>query len=291
MNHSITVVVPVHNEKKYVEQCITHILQQTIRDFELIVSDDGSDDGTQKIVQSFADPRISYIRNERQMGVSATRNQAIQRARGEYIFFTDGDCLVEPDWLEQGLKVFAQHDCVGVEGKLFFVAQDYHPVYSDRVVQNLHGSVYMTANMAYRRDVLLQAGLFDPALKRHQDLDLALRVKRFGEIVFAPEMIVRHAHTKWTPQSYFRLAKAAYSVAHLYKRHAGRVPQLSISHRIYAPEKILAILFPPSVLLTLFLYRYKTIDDYVLFLLMYPRLVYERILLWRACWAEKVFLV
>lgn len=291
MNNQITVVVPVYNEKKYIEQCIVSILQQTVRDFELIVSDDCSDDGTEQIVKGFNDARITYLRNKRQMGVSTTRNNAIQKAHGEFIFFTDGDCVVAPNWLEEGLRVFKQNDCVGVEGKLFFVSQNYRPVYSDRVVENIEGSAYMTANMAYRRVVLLQAGLFDSALKRHQDLDLALRVKQFGEIVFAPDMVVCHAHTKWTPQSYFRLARAAYSIVHLYKRHAGRVPQLSISHRVYAPEKILAILFPPSVLLTVFLYQYKSLDDYILFLLMYPRLVYERLLLWRACFAERVFLI
>jgi glycosyltransferase involved in cell wall biosynthesis len=288
----ITIIVPTYNEGPYLAQCIQSLLQQSYPAFELIISDDCSSDATQEIVQSFNDPRLIYLRNATRSGVSITRNNAIQRARGEYIFFTDGDCHADPHWLESGLEVFRQHPgCVGVEGKIYYVRPDYIPTYSDRVVENLTGGEYMSASIAYRRDVLLKTSLFDPVLYRHQDLDIALQMMEFGEIIFAPEMVIFHVYKKWNLRSYWNYAISARCIVLLYKRHRQKLPKAMVRNGIYAPDKLLTMLFPPIVALMLLVKKFKSADDFKLLLLIYPRIVYERLLLWQTCWQERIFLL
>lgn len=94
----ISVIVPVYNTEKYIGRCIDSILRQTEEDFELLLSDDGSDDSSGVICERYAkiDKRIKVIRNEN-AGVSSTRNAALDVARGKYIAFVDSDDTIEKD--------------------------------------------------------------------------------------------------------------------------------------------------------------------------------------------------
>lgn len=100
----ISVVVPVFNVAKYLQRCVDSILSQTFQNFELILVDDGSTDGSSEICDEYADKdsrvrAIHYINS----GVSVARNNGIKAARGEYISFVDAD-----DWVEEGfLGAFA----------------------------------------------------------------------------------------------------------------------------------------------------------------------------------------
>ena len=98
----ISVIVPVYNIKEYLERCVDSILAQTFRDFEVILVNDGSADVSLPICQMYAgvDPRIQVMDQENS-GVSATRNAAIDRARGEFLQFVDADDRVEPSLLEK----------------------------------------------------------------------------------------------------------------------------------------------------------------------------------------------
>jgi glycosyltransferase involved in cell wall biosynthesis len=283
----VSVIVPVYNEEARIAACIRSVLAQTVPDFELILVDDASTDHTVQAIQEIADPRISLLGNSSNLGGAASRNKGVALAQGEFIFFLDADCVAAPNWLEEGLKLFRAHDYVGLEGKLHFVSPDYKPTYSDRVVQNLHGGEYMTANMAYRKSALLAAGPFDPQLRRYEDWDMALRVKKLGEIPFVPQMVVVHAHTKWTVHAYWDYAWAVRYDVILFKRHGSEV----VRWRIFRPEKILTILLPPLILIRLLQYRYVSRGDWQLFFLMYPRIVYERICLWRECWRQRAWMI
>ncbi len=62
-------------------------------------------DKTKNLIENFQDKRIKYFKNEKWLGITKSRNRSIKFAKGDYIFFTDGDCVVSKDWIEQGLKV------------------------------------------------------------------------------------------------------------------------------------------------------------------------------------------
>lgn len=98
---AISVIVPVYNVQEYIGRCIGSILGQTFADFELILVDDGSTDGSRGICADFArrDNRVVLLENDHK-GVSAARNAGLDAARGEYITFVDGDDSIHPHFLE-----------------------------------------------------------------------------------------------------------------------------------------------------------------------------------------------
>lgn len=98
---TISIIVPVYNAEKYLSGCLTSILEQTFRDFELIIVNDGSVDGSGAIVDRFAalDSRISVI-HQANSGVTAARKNGIAKACGSYIFFVDADDTIPRNALE-----------------------------------------------------------------------------------------------------------------------------------------------------------------------------------------------
>ena len=93
----LSVIVPVHNGEAFLPACLESILAQTFRDFELLIVDNGSDDGTPEILASFAsrDPRVRPLRLS-ESGVSLARNTGMRNSRGEFITFIDADDVIEP---------------------------------------------------------------------------------------------------------------------------------------------------------------------------------------------------
>lgn len=87
----VTVIIPTHNRADLVARAIQSALDQTYDHFELIVVDDASTDGTQQVVKNSSDPRLRYIRHERNRGAPAARNTGIEMSSGEYIAFLDDD--------------------------------------------------------------------------------------------------------------------------------------------------------------------------------------------------------
>ena len=179
----------VRNVEKHIGNCIKSILEQTFTDFEIILIDDLSNDRTKNIIEMFNDKRIRYFRNKKWLGISKNRNLGIKYAKGEYIFFTDGDCVVSKNWIEQGLKFLKNQDCAGVEGKIYYVSRYYKPSFSDHAHENKPGE-FMTGNIAYKRNVVEKVGGVDERYSYHEDKDLGLRVLRVGKIKFNPNMIV-----------------------------------------------------------------------------------------------------
>ncbi len=108
----ISVIVPIYNIENHLSKCLYSILNQTYKDFELILVDDGSTDTSGAICDEFAekDNRITVIHKENG-GVSSARNEGLSYARGEYITFVDGDDFVNDRMLEILLKNAQEHNC------------------------------------------------------------------------------------------------------------------------------------------------------------------------------------
>lgn len=113
----LSIIVPVYNTKRYLSRCIESILCQTFNDFELILVDDGSTDGSANICDHYKaiDNRVKVI-HKRNEGVSKTRNTGLKCASGKYITFCDSDDYYSPDWIEKLLNAARKYqaDCVSV---------------------------------------------------------------------------------------------------------------------------------------------------------------------------------
>ena len=109
----ISLILPVYNAEKYLSACIESIIEQSFENWELIVIDDGSEDSSPKICNTFAarDSRIKIL-NQENKGVSAARKVGLEMAHGEYIAFVDADDWIAPDWLAQHLAAIDGVDYV-----------------------------------------------------------------------------------------------------------------------------------------------------------------------------------
>lgn len=107
----VSVIVPVYNCEKYIERCIKSILAQTYSEYELILIDDGSTDNSAEICDRYAevDACIQVI-HQSNSGVSAARNNGVQKATGEYVTFVDSDDWITPDYLETMVTACMDHD-------------------------------------------------------------------------------------------------------------------------------------------------------------------------------------
>ena len=288
MEAEVTVALTVCNSEKRIGSCIKSILAQTISDFEVLVVEDPPFDRTDKIIAAFKDKRISHIKNNIKLGLSGSRNKGLELAKGKYIFFTDDDCVVSPTWIEQGLIYIKENDCIGVEGKTYYVSEKYTPTMSDNVVENKTGGQFPTCNMVYKKSVLNDIGGFDERYTYMEDRDLALRAKRLGRIDFNPSMIVYHQKKTFTPKVFVLTGKEVRNRVFLYKKLHDRT---FFAWRIVYPLNLAAILFPPLIIGSFFNARYKTKEDFDLFPFTYVRLIYERLNFWDMCARERVFLI
>jgi glycosyltransferase involved in cell wall biosynthesis len=276
----VTIVVPTYNRADSIGVCLRSLLDQDHANIEILVCDDGSTDRTTEVVSSIEDPRLSTLGSEVNQGVSAARNRGILAARGEIIFFTDDDVEVEPDWIVNGLRHFEDPELVGIEGKIVWVASNYSPHYGERTVSNTQGGQYMSANVAYRRSALIEAGLFHDT--KFEDRDLALRLLGLGRIAFAEDAAVRHMKERYTVRTFFREAIKVGFHLDFQKDHGEGMKRLG---PVLYPSHMVTLLFPPLILTRLPAYSRWDLHDALMLLLAYPRLVLERLVIWR--WAVR----
>ena len=196
----VSVIVPVRDGGDTIAACLDAILAT---DYpadrrEIIVVDNGSSDGTAALIQSRP---VGYL-HERQRGVSHARNSGIAASSGEILAFVDADCLVEPQWLTELVRPFEDPEVGAVAGDLQHVTP---ATAAERAAARLLGNwqrfaftsnpAYpITANAAYRRDVIDRIGGFDPQMIRAQDVELGLRFQeRSGRrLAYAERATARH---------------------------------------------------------------------------------------------------
>lgn len=106
----ISVIMPIFNSEKYLSESIESVLNQSFRDFELILINDGSMDHSFELCQFYqkADPRIILL-TQKNAGISETRNRGLRLAKGTYITFIDNDDIYEPDLLMDNYKLIKKH--------------------------------------------------------------------------------------------------------------------------------------------------------------------------------------
>ena len=119
-NIKVSIIVPVYNVKKYLSKCLGSLRDQTLKEIEIICVNDGSTDGSDKLLNTLAkyDSRIVIINQENQ-GLSAARNAGIKIAKGEYIGFVDSDDWVDIDFYEKLYNAAKKFDCDIASGDFY----------------------------------------------------------------------------------------------------------------------------------------------------------------------------
>ena len=134
MNYKVTVIVPIYNVGKYVKKCVETITNQTYKNLEIILVDDGSTDDSGKIIDELSkkDSRIKVI-HKKNGGVSSARNAGIELSSGDYICFVDGDDYVQDDYVEYLLNLITANKCEISLSMSFFTDYQKRQIQKDKI--------------------------------------------------------------------------------------------------------------------------------------------------------------
>ena len=196
--------MPAFNASAYIAQAIESVLAQSFRDWELLIVDDGSSDGTLSIARQFADKHPERIRVfvQPNRGASAARNVAIRSAKGTHIAFLDSDDLWTPDKLalqthasnDPGVAfTYTGYDLIGESGELIRQVMP-DPSFQGDIYRRLwlEENEIIGATMLIRKSLLFEVGLFDERLRGAENLDLRLRLARRGPVTFLSRALYRY---------------------------------------------------------------------------------------------------
>ena len=118
-----SVIIPLYNKAPYVRKAIKSVTEQTYKEWELVVVDDGSTDGSGNIVCEFTDSRISFVKQDN-AGVSTARNRGVAESTAPYICFLDADDWWEPTFLEEMARVIERHPNAGIYGTSYYIVKN-----------------------------------------------------------------------------------------------------------------------------------------------------------------------
>jgi glycosyltransferase involved in cell wall biosynthesis len=184
--------MPVFNGERYVAEAIESILVQEYRHIEIIAVNDGSTDGTEEAVRSYAGVRYLY---QPRQGISAARNRGIKNSYGEFVAFLDADDLWTKDKLKVQTALFRADP--GLDMVFGHAEQFYSPELEESLKGTIHfatGSLpgYLPGAMLVRREAFLRVGFFDAGLRVGEFIDWYMRALDHGlNSCLAREVVLR----------------------------------------------------------------------------------------------------
>lgn len=193
----VSVVMVAFNEVRMIRRAIESILAQTLDDFELIVIDDGSTDGTGEVIASVKDPRLISIAHARNQGMCQSRNEGIAAAGGRYIAIFDADDVSHPQRLERQARFLDENPGIALCGTWGHLNDETsnmvelrQPVSSEEIRRALPRTCPIIDSSLMARAEMLKRHPYDPALPRAVDYDLFWRISRTHAMANIPEFLI-----------------------------------------------------------------------------------------------------
>jgi glycosyltransferase involved in cell wall biosynthesis len=195
---SVSIVIPTYNRSRLLARAVKSVLNQTYKNFELIIVDDASTDNTEEVVNSFNDKRIRYLRHEKNKGEAAARNTGIKAAKYDYIAQQDSD----DEWLPEKLakQVRAFENCppqIGVVYTGFWKEENGQRTYipfewidkkeGDIYRQLLKGNFIGSPVVLIKKECFDSVGLFDERLRNLVDWEMWLRISKHYHFRYVDE--------------------------------------------------------------------------------------------------------
>lgn len=202
-----SIVIPTYNRADFIQQTIQSVLDQTYKDFEIIIIDDGSKDNTKQIVEDCikkTPDKISYFFQENK-GVSAARNFGIDKSKGEFIVFLDSDDVLLPNCFELQRKAFDENPYTGlVYGKRSLIDKEGNIIkkdFSNKKFKSgyifddlLFGSCMVPCTVMVKRDCLKTVGYYDESISGGEDWELYLRICKKYPVIFIDSVIANYRY-------------------------------------------------------------------------------------------------
>lgn len=206
-NPKISVIIPVYNDERYIQQTIQSVLDQTFADFELVLVNDASTDRSLEIINQFRDPRIHVYTNEKNLGIVGSLNKAISLSKAEIIARLDHDDLCYPTRLEKQYLFLESHPEVGLVGAgIQEIDSEGNLVGTPRIHLSepyllkywLHFEVLLSSPATtFRRSIIEKVGGFNPAAELAEDYDLYTRFVKCCDLSnLAEPLVYKREHGK-----------------------------------------------------------------------------------------------
>ena len=220
----VSIIVPVYNNEAVIGRCIESILNQTFEDFELIIINDGSKDGSENIIKQYAkkDNRIKFINNKNN-GVSETRNIGIRNAKGMYIQFVDGDDFIDKNMIEYEVNLLEKKEADMVVTGLYLDIEkngvvdtniqtfDYYEACDKKsiaisVLNRLDGTyINSPINKLYKSNIIKENNLFmDKEISLGEDFIFNLKYLKYCKNVIFSDKAYYHYWMKTDNNLTFR---------------------------------------------------------------------------------------
>jgi len=278
-NPKITVAVPAKNEEENIAACLKAVFAQTLKPYEVIVVNSKSTDRTEEIARTFP-VKIAY---DNYGSIGNARQAALEAAKGEYIAYTDADCMPEKNWLKN-LSKELRKGVAGVGGGTRNIGEGIWPesialaldsflgsansvqdrVFADRrVVKSLSG-----CNCMYRTADLKKIGGFDTTISLNEDTKISQKMTEQGKLVYVPDAIVLHNQNLTLGSFIKRMYRFGYG------RAKNRMWDLQCVPPVAALLLLLSLIITPYILYTLALYAIVLIAFNLKIFLKAGKLIY-----------------
>ena len=207
---TVSVVMASYNHERFVREAVESVLGQTFQDFEFVVTDDGSADGTADIIASFRDERIRLTRFERNRGACVAANNSLRQCRGRYVALINSDDAFMPQKLDTQVRYLDAHPEVGAVFSRVQVIDDggapftntshqYHSLFDqpNRARHEWLHMFFMQGNclchptLMMRHEIYRELGHYDERFQQLPDLDMWVRLCLHREIHIVPERLTR----------------------------------------------------------------------------------------------------
>lgn len=227
----VSVVMPTYNRIGLLPRAIDSILNQTYDKFEFIIVDDGSNDGTKDLLKTYAssDPRIKILTNEKNMGISYSRNRGTDAAKGKYIAIMDSDDYSEPTRLEKHVNYLEQHDDVVALNALYYEMGKEGNGYNNWVPPHrfdfiFHFKNYFTNIAVFRSDFVRKHNIrYNEKMISSEDYDFWAQIfMKGGKLRMLNEQLIRlRRHQSNSKEYYDEIKSNARIISNNLLRHFG----------------------------------------------------------------------
>ena len=223
-NPKVSICIPVYNGEKTIKDTILSIINQTYKNIEIIISDNKSTDNTVSVVNEFKDSRISFYKNDSNIGLARNWNKCLEKCTGKYIHFICADDTLSPECIEEKVKIMeSDKDVVMVINTMNMYNEEKkivmkRKIYNKDTVIDGHkfakkslyrGNIYGgPSNVLFRKDTLEKSGIFPTNTYYTTDWEFTLRLSPLGKIVYLEKALTHYiiSRTNTTSKTSLRVS-------------------------------------------------------------------------------------
>lgn len=199
-NELVSIIIPTYNREKTIKKAVNSVLNQTYKNIEVIVIDDGSTDQTEEVIKAIKDTRLKYFKYKQNQGACYARNLGIKKSKGEFITFNDSDDIYQKNKILKQLNNIKEKQSdidfckIKIHRNNFEVIipseEQEKSIYKDELFNELLNGNFISTQTIFAKKELFVKNTFDESIPRFQDYDLLLRIIPKSKVSYTNEVLV-----------------------------------------------------------------------------------------------------